>query len=224
MASPIQSSRFSLATTLYAALTGGLTWIAVVLQFHITTNKAIEDGLGFWIGATRYFGYFTVLTNLLVAIALTVPLIVPWHRISSFLTHPSTRTAIAGYIIMVGVAYYLLLKNVWNPQGLQLFVHHLLHSVIPIAYVMFWAMFVPKTRLQWRDLLVWLIYPLIYLAIALMRGALFNWYPYPFLEVDKLGYPEVLWNSLELLLGFAVVSLGLIGIGRLAGYWLKQNQ
>ncbi len=82
-------------------------------------------------------------------------------------------------------------------------------------YVVFWFMFVPKSTLRWRSLLTWLIYPLVYAIVALIKGAIFNWYPYPFLEVGKLGYPQVFLNVAMLFVGFCGVGAIFIGIARL---------
>lgn len=199
----------------YEAIAGTLVWLALILQFYLTTTLAIERGVGLWIGITRYFGYFTILTNLLVALAFTVPLVRPSGRLGAFFGHPNVRSAIAVYITIVGIAYSLLLRQIWNPQGWQLVADRMLHDVSPILYGIFWFLFVPKATLRWRNLPAWLIYPLAYLIAALIRGAIFNWYPYPFLEVDKLGYPQVLLNVVMLFVGFCVVGAVLIGIARL---------
>lgn len=200
---------------IYEAIAAVLVWLTLGLQFYLTTTKAIENGLNFWIGSTRYFGYFTVLTNILVALVLTVPLLSGSSRWGRFLARSSVRTATAAYIAIVGLGYSLLLRHLWNPEGWQLVADRMLHDFTPIAYVLFWVLFVPKTKLRWRDLPFWLIYPLVYLAIALLRGAIFGWYPYPFLEANKLGYSQVFLNAGMLLIGFCLVSLLLIGIGRL---------
>lgn len=206
---------------IYAAIAGGLTWLALGLQFYITTSRTIESGLGLWVGIIRYFSYFTVLTNLLVAIALTLPLVLPQNRWAKFVAMPSTRTAIAAYIIVVGVAYALLLRDVWDPQGLQLIVHQVLHNVVPAVYFIFWILFVPKTKLSWRTMPGWFIYPVAYLLFSLLRGAIFSWYPYPFLEANTLGYPQVLFNVTMLFIGFGLLSFCLITVGRFASRMLE---
>ncbi len=68
----------------YGAIAGTLVWFALILQFYLTTNLSIDKGLGLWVGTARYFGYFTILTNILVAIAFTVPLILPRSRWGQF--------------------------------------------------------------------------------------------------------------------------------------------
>lgn len=203
--------------SVYAAIAGILVWLALGLQFHLLTAKAIENNLGLWVGITRFFGYFTILTNILVALVLTVPLLSGRSRWREYLTRSSVRTATAAYIAIVGLGYSLLLRHLWNPEGWQLVADRMLHDFTPIAYVLFWFLFVPKSDLRWRDLRSWLVYPLVYLTIALLRGTVFGWYPYPFLEASNLGYVQVFLNIAMLLIGFLVVSSLLIGIGRLSG-------
>ena len=55
-------------------------------------------------------------------------------------------------------------------------------------------------------MLLWLIYPLVYLCFALNRGALTSRYPYPFIDAGKLGYASALANTAALLVAF--VALG----------------
>ncbi len=199
----------------YEAIAGALVWFALILQFYLTTKLAIDKGLGLWVGTARYFGFFTILTNILVALTFTVPLILPRSRWGQFFAQPGVRTAIAVYITVVGIAYSLLLRHIWDPEGWQLVADRILHDVTPILYVVFWFLFVPKSIVQWRNLPAWLIYPLVYVIVALVRGAIFNWYPYPFLEVSKLGYPQVFLNVAMLFIGFCVVAAIFIGVARL---------
>lgn len=198
----------------YETIGGILLWLALGLQFYLSIKLSLDRGLSLWVGIARYFGYFTILTNFLVGLAFTVPLVQPRSRWGQFFSHPNVRSAIALHIIVVGIAYSLLLRHIWNPEGWQLIADRLLHDVSPIVYGLFWFLFVPKETLRWRNLPGWLIYPLIYLIVALVRGAVFHWYPYPFLEVDKFGYLQVLLNGVMLFIGFCGVGAVLIGIAR----------
>ena len=209
---PVQSK---VRMRVYKAISGTLVWLALILQLYLIINVSIERGLGLWVGIARYFGYFTILTNILVALAFTVPLVRPRTRWGQFFSQPNVRSAIAVYIGMVGIAYSLFLRQIWNPQGWQLLADRMLHDVSPILYIVFWFLFVPKAALRWRNLPAWLIYPLVYLIVTLICGAIFKWYPYPFLEVDKLGYSQVFLNAVMLSFGFCIVSAVFIGIARL---------
>jgi hypothetical protein len=52
-----------------------------------------------------------------------------------------------------------------------------------------------------------LIFPVLWLAFTLVRGAVIHWYPYPFIDVTRLGYPKAALNCVwvaALFLGLAV--------------------
>jgi hypothetical protein len=42
-----------------------------------------------------------------------------------------------------------------------------------------------------------------------------GYYPYPFIDVNQLGYPGVLLNGLGLIIAFLVLSSLFVGIGKL---------
>jgi hypothetical protein len=107
------------------------------------------------------------------------------------------------------------LRDLWDPQDWQLLADRLLHDIIPILYLLYWIIFVPKGLLRWKDALWWLIYPLIYIIYTITRGALCGWYPYPFIDAGKLGYAHTLRNGLILSLAFIGIGLLLVGIDRL---------
>ncbi|PHA01424.1 hypothetical protein COE65_27185, partial [Bacillus sp. AFS051223] len=61
------------------------------------------------------------------------------------------------------------------------------------------------------------IYPVLYFAYALLRGHSLGLYPYPFSDVEKLGYPQVLINASGILLGFVLIALVVVGLDRWRG-------
>ena len=199
----------------YAAIAGTLAWLSMILQFYLSITLSINQGLGGLVATVKYFCFFTILTNILVALAYTVPLILPRSRWGQFFSNANVRTAIAVYIALVNLIYSIALRHVWTPQGWQLVADSFLHDINPILYVVFWFLFVPKSTVQWRNLPAWLIYPFVYIVFVLVQGAISNWYPYPFLEVGKLGYPQVLLTTVILAAGVCVASAVFIGIARL---------
>lgn len=200
-----------------AAIVGVLVWLALGLQLLLSIHTGIANGNTALVGVARYFSFFTILTNILVALVLTVPLVLAESRWERFFSHPSVRTATAVYIAIVGIVYSLVLRQIWNPQGWQLVADRMLHDFSPLAYLAFWLAFVPKSKLRWSDLPAWLIYPLGYCLFTLARGAIFNWYPYPFIDAAELGYPQVFLNILILFAGFSVAGLIFIALGRFLG-------
>jgi hypothetical protein len=64
-------------------------------------------------------------------------------------------------------------------------------------------------RAQTSPRIAWLsaLFPFCWLAFTLIRGAVIDWYPYPFIDVTRLGYGETVLNCCWL----SVLLLGLAG-------------
>ena len=190
-------------------------WFAIVLQLVLSLRLAASNGKSMAVGLAIYLGYFTVLTNLLVAIALTAPLAAPETRAGRFFERPGVNAAIAAYIAVVGIAYSLLLRHIWNPQGWQLVADHLLHDAMPILFLIYWWVAIPKGGLRFASIPAWLVYPIGYFAYSIARGAATGVYAYPFIDVMTIGYGQAMINALLVLVGFVVIASALILVSRL---------
>lgn len=189
-------------------------WFALIVQFYliiIGRQASVTEII------IRYFTFYTILTNLLIAVGCTCILLVPGSGWGRFFSKATTLTAIAVNITIVGATYNIILRFLWQPQGIAWVVDELLHLVIPIAYILFWLIFVPKGRLKWGNIFLWMTYPLAYLALILIRGALSGYYPYPFVDVNTLGYPRTLLNSAGIAVAFIFVALIFVWADRLMG-------
>jgi hypothetical protein len=193
-----------------------LAWAGVILQFYLAAQNWAGLGLSAFEGTIRFFTYFTIECNILVAASLTFILLGNRSRVGFFFSGNSTQTAIAVYIFVVGLTYNLILRKLWAPQGLQLIVDNILHGAVPLIFVIYWIAFVPKKNLEWRDAIKWLAYPAIYFLWVIIFGALTSFYPYPFIDVNVLGYPTMFMHAALLLivflsLGFLAIATGKIG-------------
>jgi hypothetical protein len=183
-----------------------LSGFAVIGQFWLnwsTSDKTLVETL------IRFFSYFTILTNILVAVFFT-------GRIfrSGFTYRAGNLTALTVYIFVVGIVYQVLLRHLWNPVGFQRLVDELLHSVIPPLVIFYWYRYGEKAEVRYSQVKNWMIYPLSYFAFVLIRGSLSGYYPYPFVDVAKIGLPETLWNGALLITFFLLVSFFFIRIGK----------
>jgi hypothetical protein len=195
----------------YRMVASAVAWFAIVLQYYLNITK---PGALFIEATVRFFSFFTILTNILVALALTLPWLVPDTKLGRFFDRPSVRTAILAYIIIVAVIYHVLLAKLWNPQGWELIADTIEHVVTPALYVIDWLLFVPKGTVRWKSTFVWLGFPLLYAVYSLIHGALTGFYPYPFIDETKLGYDRVLTNMGGLVAAFTGLGLVLIGVDR----------
>jgi hypothetical protein len=195
-----------------------VAWLAVLLQIALAVRTVTAAGQSPVVGVINTLSYFTILTNLIVAIVSTASALRSASDISdTFLTRPSTMSAVAVYIAIVGLIYSLLLRALWDPTGLSAVLDTALHDITPVLYVLFWFLFVPKGTLQWSRAARWLLYPMLYMLYCLVRGAITGLYPYHFVDVTLLGYPKALLNAALVLLGFWLLGLIVVAIDRYAG-------
>lgn len=159
---------------------GILGWIALILQYALVlAGTAGADSIT---RSINFFSYFTILTNILAALAFTLPWLAPQSAIGKFFSRPTVRTAIAAYIIIVMTIVYFVLRHLTSLQGWDFVADLLLHYVMPVLFVIDWLFLVPKQTLRLKDSLPWLAFPAVYLVWAFIHGAYSGFYPYPFLE------------------------------------------
>lgn len=186
-------------------------WAALVAQYALMLSGGTRSAFG---STVVFFSYFTILTNVLVAFALTAPALWPDGRLGRWCASEGVRAAIAMYITVVGVVYHALLARTWSPEGLQFWVDQALHTVMPIAFVLDWLIFVPKGRLRWVDAVKWLAYPLIYGVWTVIHGQIIGWYPYWFIDIGRLGWSAALTNFGGLLGVFLALGLLIVALDR----------
>jgi hypothetical protein len=213
----------------FALSLAALAWFGVLLQCYLSLQFASRNGKSMGSGLAVFLSYFTVLTNLLICVSLTFSSMAssassassgsPTSSGSStssdkWFSRPSVVAGIATSITFVGLSYHFLLRHTWNPQGAQLLADVLLHYVIPALYVLYWWFVSSKAALRWTHPLFWSLYPTVYLVYALIRGSIQGSYPYPFIDVAKLGYGRTMLNSLALLFAFLALGLLFVALGR----------
>ena len=204
------SNRLTKSEVTHLSSVAIIGWLAVTLQLYLIVlnrNTSVMETI------VRFFGFFTILSNILVALCCTL-MVMPASKLRNFFSRATTLTAICVYITIVGIVYNVILRFTWNPQGLQFVVDETLHTFIPLAFVAYWLIFVPKDGLHWRDIPYWLMYPAAYLFYTLIRGSLTGYYPYPFLDIGELGYDRVAVNTSVLILTFALFSMLFVSVGQ----------
>ncbi|MBB6108919.1 Pr6Pr family membrane protein [Mucilaginibacter lappiensis] len=201
--------------TIYAAAAGLVVWFALILQVSISIPAYIQEGHT-WAGAViQILSFFTIQSNLMVGVCLGVLLLKPSNAFYRFFSKGYVLSGICLYIIVVGLVYNIILRSLWHPEGLFKVADELLHSLNPLLFVIYWLIFAPPEKLKWMQSINWLWFPFLYLVYTLIRGAITQLYPYPFVNVVKLGYGHVLINSLVLLVVFLGLGLLLVFISRI---------
>lgn len=178
-----------------------LCWFTVILQLVliiVNRQASIIETL------IRYFTFFTILSNILVAFVFTAE----WlqSNLLKFFAKSNTQVAIAVYIFVVGFVYNTILRFIWQPKGCDKVADELLHLVIPIVYILFWYFKFSKQTITYKSIFGWLLFPMIYIIVVMIRGYFSNYYPYPFLNVSDLGIEKVFYNAIYMTLFFVIVS------------------
>jgi hypothetical protein len=156
----------------------------------------------------RYFSYFTVQSNVLCAIAAGMLAVRPdldgrvWRVV---------RLAALFGITVTFVTYVTLLRPIVDLHGVSALTDTGLHYVVPGLTVIGWLLFGPRPRIDEHTLMLSLIWPVAYVGYTLAHGAATSWYPYPFVDVTKLGYGTALRNGIGL-------TILLVGVGALFMY------
>ncbi len=194
-----------------------LGWSGLAIQLDMVLLARWTSGASLLGGLVTYFSFFTILTNTLVATVLTYAADTRSSKGRAFFLQPWVSSGIGVSIIVVGVAYSLLLRNLWLPQGLQWLANELLHDIMPVLFTLYWWFWVPKGALRLSHIGLWALYPIVYFAYILLRGHLLGVYPYPFIDVEKLGYAQTFVNAFGILAGFVLVALIVVGIDRWRG-------
>ena len=199
-----------LANRWLLSLVAVLGWLGFALQQWVAAQAAVRAGHSPLRGMLDALCYFTVLTNLLLAVVVTGRLTgVRWVLLSS----RATLAAVAVYIFVVGLIYSLLLRSLWAPSGLHKIADALLHDVVPLCYILWWLCFAPKRGLAWSQPFKWLAWPLAYFVFLVLLGEVTGRYLYPFADIAKLGLPTVLRNALLLLALFWTLGLITVAVG-----------
>lgn len=133
----------------------------------------------------NFFSYFTVLSNMLVSfvfISSALGILKSSHA-------DRIRGAATLYMLITGLGFTILLGGK-NDEFIG-WVNFVLHYLTPIVIILDWIL-IPATKISFKESFVWIIFLLIYLAYALVRGITVSWYPYPFLNPSIVGYGGLL--------------------------------
>ncbi|MFK4762105.1 Pr6Pr family membrane protein [Microbacterium sp. ZW T5_45] len=128
-----------------------------------------------------YFGYFTNLTSLLASLVLIVTAMTA--RAIPVRLHELRGVAVACMII-VALIYNIVVPGTGSAPP---WVSATLHIVFPALLVLDWTLVLDRPALRWSRLWIVLPYPLLWLAVTLIRGATDGWVPYGFLLPERGG-------------------------------------
>lgn len=166
-----------------------------------------------------WFTYFTILSNIVVAVVLVMLVARPAIFARPDRTGLVWRALRLDSVLMItitGIVYNLLLAS--GPKtGWDFVSNAFQHNITPVVTVAVWLLAGPRGLVSWKVVGASLVLPLAWAVFALVRGSQIGAYPYPFLDVATNGYASVLAFIAQILLValiFAVVLLGIDALTR----------
>ncbi|MBT2495880.1 Pr6Pr family membrane protein [Microbacterium sp. ISL-59] len=203
-------------------------------------TRSVQNGLDAtteWGGhlptvAANFLSFFTIESNILAAIVLLIAAI--WALRHRRTTDAEPRwlavllVCVSTYMIVTGIVYNTLLRNVELPQGVTVpWSNEVLHVVIPLVLLID-VLFAPRRRaLGWSTVAITAIFPLAWAVYTLIRANFIIapatgdpwWYPYPFLDPHLVpgGYLGVSGYIVGIAVAIVGVAAGVVWIGRRRG-------
>lgn len=188
-----------------------MVWFAIITEYFLFMEIRIVSVMELSI---RFFSYFTIQTNLLIALILSYHALNMNETTNKPFDKAGILTALTVFITVVGAVYQIMLRPIWDPKGMFRLADELLHSLIPLMFIAYWYKFEQHSKVNYRQIAYWLLFPLGYLIYTIVHGYYSGYYPYPFVNVGEIGMERVLLNSLGLLFVFIFLSLTYIFIGK----------
>ena len=124
----------------------------------------------------RLVSYFTIQSNLLVALTATLLARNPDRDGSVF--RVARLAAIVG-ITVTGLVHFFLLRPLLDLESWSWVADKALHMVVPVLALGSWLVVGPRPRVDLRAIGGALAWPILWLGWTLGVGRLSGWYPYP---------------------------------------------
>ena len=170
-----------------------------------------------WERLFDWLTYFTILSNIVVAVVMTALLLRPgWFERDDAKGRVwrALRLDSVVMILVTGIVYNVLLAE--GPKtGIDWLNNFQQHVLNPVVTLFVFAVAGPKRLAGWRTALDAMVLPLLWSAYALLRGQVIGAYPYFFLNVAELGLVSVLLFIAQILVFALLLCAGLLLIDRI---------
>jgi hypothetical protein len=153
----------------------------------------------------RLFSYFTIQSNLLIG-GVSVALAVDPRRDGPVFRVLRLDALLC--IAVTGIVYNTVLRGLVELTGAGMVSNMMLHVLAPVFAVVTWLLVGPRPRVTGRTVWWSVVYPIAWLVYTFVRGAVTGWYPYPFLDVNALGYAGAVTNSAIVAVVFLLLAWG----------------
>jgi hypothetical protein len=185
-----------------SVMAGVLALAGVIIEFSFRMTTEMT--------AVQFFSYFTIQSNLLVAVYCFSSLV---RR--PFLLNSSGFFGLALLnITLTGIIYFILLRGTYPMEGIAVYSNMLLHYVTPPAALLLFFLGREREPFRFHYIFYWILYTLAYLVYSLVRGSVIGTYPYPFIDLTIVTPVQAALNVAGIAAAFALVALLLVLVDR----------
>lgn len=154
----------------------------------------------------RLFSYFTIDSNLLIGGVCALLAFRPAHDGALFRV---LRLTALLCIAVTGIVFHTLLAGLRELTPSGELANLLLHTVTPLGALLGWLLAGPRPRIDRGTIGRAVLLPLAWIVYTFVRGAFADWYPYPFMDVSKIGLARAVLNSAAVAAVFLALAFGL---------------
>ncbi len=217
------------------AVMAALIAAAIVRQLAASIGTALDRDRDVVTTVVNFFSFFTILSNTAAAVVLVWAAVWFFTRSSrsgSRAARPVEPSGLAlalacvsTYMIITGIVYNLLLRNIVLPQGSEpvWWSNEVLHLIAPLFLLADVFVGTLRRALPWRALWAVVAFPVLWVVYTMLRGPLITnpvsgepfWYPYPFLNPNAPGgWPSVIVYVVGISVAMLVVGAFVVWWGR----------
>lgn len=185
------------------ALTGLVVVVGLAVQLPVAVTAPDRHFHGAAATVLNVFCYFTVQSNVLVA--LVSLLLARRPARTSELFRVVRLMALVGIVVTFAV-YHVVLAPLHRLTGWAELANQLLHTVSPLMCLVGWVVFGPRGWADRRTAGWSLLFPACWTVFTMIRGPIVDFYPYPFIDPGQQGYLQVTVNCVLVLLVILAVT------------------
>jgi len=206
---------------------------AIVAQLSLSVSRAVERGNDVGTIVANFFSFFTILSNAASVVVLAWAAIWYFTRGARAKSEPRglaiALASVTTYMIVTGLVYNTLLRNIELPQGSEPipWSNETLHVIAPIFLLLDLFLGPLRRRLNWSAVFAIAVFPIVWAVYTLVRGPLVTnpingnpyWYPYPFMDPNNFanGYLGVAVYIVAIAVAIMAVGVLVVWIGRRRG-------
>ena len=217
-------------------LTAVAIGVAVVGQFTVSLEFAIDNGRHVPTAVGNFFSFFTILSNIVGALVFTIAGVWLIGRGGRVTLEPRGLSLLllcaSTWMIVTGVVYNALLRGIELPQGATFPLgNEILHMFAPAMFLLDVVLRIARRPQPSRWVWAAAGFPLAWVVYTMVRGEMTTnpatgapwWYPYPFLDpyAQPEGYLSVMAWVILIAAIFIAVAAGIAWwsrVGRSRGH------